>query len=291
MAETTDFISIYAHLLDGREGAELEFGAYSFMNEFFQNHIDEKKVRQMCERAEQAEIRKGNIVEVKQPEPSVFKPITTDSLEELQKYVDNMKFFIDPIAPTTARLFKCSGTVDGKSMFVRNLLYAACSGQYRFGPFDLNERSKVLYFDFENSRANIAKFLDRSRRSYGDAADDFMIWAPFHDQRDMNLMNETGIKNFEQWIKATKPTHVVIDTIRSAFPGLQENSAEQWGYINQLCLKLRNAGLVVWLLDHSKPSEGSASGREAGWHLLYSKLDKDYTGYWDQETAEVKAGI
>ena len=74
-----------------------------------------------------------------------------------------------------------------------------------------------------------------------------MIWAPFHDQRDMNLMNETGIKNFEQWIKATKPTHVVIDTIRSAFPGLQENSAEQWGYINQLCLKLRNelGGLVA----------------------------------------------
>ena len=280
----------------GERGAELEFGAYSFMNEFFQNHIDEKKVRQMCERAEQAEIRKGNIVEVKQPEPSVFKPITTDSLEELQKYVDNMKFFIDPIVPTTGTIVQVFGySGHGKSMFVRNLLYAACSGQYRFGPFDLNERSKVLYFDFENSRANIAKFLDRSRRSYGDAADDFMIWAPFHDQRDMNLMNETGIKNFEQWIKATKPTHVVIDTIRSAFPGLQENSAEQWGYINQLCLKLRNAGLVVWLLHHSnKPSEGSASGREAGSSNQLTVLEtqiKITQVYWDQETAEVKAGI
>ena len=121
----------------------------------------------MCERAEQAEIRKGNIVEVKQPEPSVFKPITTDSLDELQKYVDNMKFFIDPIVPTTGTIVQVFGySGHGKSMFVRNLLYAACSGQYRFGPFDLNERSKVLYFDFENSRANIASFsIDRVVRT------------------------------------------------------------------------------------------------------------------------------
>jgi hypothetical protein len=174
-------------------------------------------------------------------------------------------------------------------------LYAASSGQQRFGPFDINEKSRVLYFDFENSRSNVAKFLDRSKRSFGDAGNDFMIWAPFHDQRDMNLMNEAGIKNFEQWIKATKPTHVVIDTIRSAFPGLQENSAEQWGYINQLCLKLRNAGLCVWLLHHSnKPGESGTSGREAGSSNQLTVLEtqiKVTQVFWDQETADVKAGI
>lgn len=282
----------------GDRGEELVDGAYRFMDAFFQNPIEDSKVRQMCERAEENEIRKGNIVQqpAKVDAPRSFKPITTDSLAELQTYVDNMRFFIDPIAPTTGTIIQVFGySGHGKSMFVRNLLYAASSGQYRFGPFDLNERSKVLYFDFENSRANIAKFLDRSKRSFGDAGNNFMIWAPFHDDRDMNLMNEAGIKNFEQWIKATKPTHVVIDTIRSAFPGLQENSAEQWGYINQLCLKLRNAGLCVWLLHHSnKPSEGTASGREAGSSNQLTVLEtqiKVTQVYWDKETADVKAGI
>ena len=122
-----------------------------------------------------------------------------------------------------------------------------------------------------------------------------MIWAPFHDERDMNLLTDAGIKNFERWIKSTNPTHIVIDTIRSAFPGLQENSAEQWSYINQLCLKLRNAGLVVWLLHHSnKPSEGTASGREAGSSNQLTVLEtqmKVTQVFWDKETAEVKAGL
>ena len=287
----------------GERGAALYDGAYDFMDAFFQNSIEDAKVRQMCERAEEHEIRNGGVVKgVTQDaekeddiKPS-FKPITTRDLDELQAYVDRMEFYIDPIAPTSGTIIQVFGySGHGKSMFVRNLLYSASCGQQRFGPFDLNKKSRVLYFDFENSRANVAKFLDRSKRSFGDAGDDFMIWAPFHDDATMNLMEPTGIKNFESWIKSAKPTHVVIDTVRSAFPGLQENSAEQWGYINQLCLKLRNAGLVVWLLHHSnKPGESGQSGREAGSSNQLTVLEtqiKVTQVFWDKETAEVKAGI
>lgn len=288
----------------GERGDALVAGAYDFMDAFFLDAIDDGKVRQMCARAEAHEAKNGNVttlksVEVEAPKPhkeADFKPITTSDLDELQKYVDGMEFFIDPIAPTTGTIIQVFGySGHGKSMFVRNLLYSAATDTQRFGPFDLPKRSRVLYFDFENSRANIAKFLDRSKRSYGDAGDNFMIWAPFHDDRSMNLMEAQGIKNFEQWIKATKPTHVVIDTIRSAFPGLQENSAEQWGYINQLCLKLRNAGLVVWLLHHSnKPGESGTSGREAGSSNQLTVLEtqiKVTQVFWDKETADIKAGL
>ena len=287
----------------GERGDALVAGAYDFMDAFFLDAIDGGKVRQMCERAEAHEAKNGNVttlksVEVEAPRPhkeAGFKPITTSDLDELQKYVDGMEFFIDPIAPTTGTIIQVFGySGHGKSMFVRNLLYSAATDTQRFGPFDLPKRSRVLYFDFENSRANIA-FLDRSKRSYGDAGDNFMIWAPFHDDRSMNLMEAQGIKNFEQWIKATKPTHVVIDTIRSAFPGLQENSAEQWGYINQLCLKLRNAGLVVWLLHHSnKPGESGMSGREAGSSNQLTVLEtqiKVTQIFWEKETANIKAGL
>ena len=278
----------------GMEG--LASGALEFMEAFFQSNVEQGKVAQMCERALENEIRKGNLPMDLEPEeeekPRKYKPITTSDLDDLREYVAGMEFFIDPIVPTKGTILQVFGySGHGKSMFVRHLLYAAAAGQHRFGPFDLGKKSRVLYFDFENSRANIANFLDRSKRSFGDAGEDFMIWAPFHDDRSMNLMTEDGIANLQSWIKAVRPTHVVIDTIRSAFPGLQENSAEQWSHINQLCLKMRNAGL----LHHSnKPSEGTASGREAGSSNQLTVLEtqiKITQVFWDKETAEVKAGI
>ena len=283
----------------GEEG--LLDGASKFMEAFFQSEVDPSKVSQMCERALENELRKGNLPMDLEPaeeeeKPRKYKPITTADLDDLREYVAGMEFYIDPIVPTKGTILQVFGySGHGKSMFVRHLLYAAAAGQHRFGPFDIGQRSRVLYFDFENSRANIANFLDRSKRSFGDAGDNFMIWAPFNDEHSMNLMTEEGVRNFQSWIKAVRPTHVVIDTIRSAFPGLQENSAEQWSHINQLCLKMRNAGLAVWLLHHSnKPSEGTASGREAGSSNQLTVLEtqiKVTQVFWDKETAEVKAGL
>ena len=272
-------------------------GASAFMEAFFQSDVDTSKVSQMCERALENALRTGNLpMDLEEEKPRKYKPITTADLDDLREYVAGMEFYIDPIVPTKGTILQVFGySGHGKSMFVRHLLYAAAAGQHRFGPFDLGQKSRVLYFDFENSRANIANFLDRSKRSFGDAGDDFMIWAPFNDEHSMNLMTEEGVRNFQAWIKAVRPTHVVIDTIRSAFPGLQENSAEQWSHINQLCLKMRNAGLAVWLLHHSnKPSEGTASGREAGSSNQLTVLEtqiKITQVFWDKETAEVKAGL
>ncbi|MEO1990763.1 MAG: AAA family ATPase, partial [Pirellulales bacterium] len=57
---------------------------------------------------------------------------------------------------------------------------------------------------------------------------------------------------------------VVIDTVRSAYPALQENSAEEWAKVNKLAVKLRNAGLAVILIHHSNKPSDTGSGREAG---------------------------
>ena len=67
-----------------------------------------------------------------------------------------------------------------------------------------------------------------------------------------------------KWITFSDPDVVIIDTIRSAYPGLMENSADEWSRVNQLAVKLRNSGLAVIMIHHSnKPSEGGL-GREAG---------------------------
>ena len=76
---------------------------------------------------------------------------------------------------------------------------------------------------------------------------------------------------------------------------MAENSADDWSHINQLCLSLRNNGISVGLLHHSnKPSEGSASGREAGSTNQLTVLEtqlKITQVFQDQDTANVRAGL
>jgi hypothetical protein len=88
---------------------------------------------------------------------------------------------------------------------------------------------------------------------------------------------------------------VVIDTIRSAYPGLQENNAEDWARINQLALKLRNAGFGVVMVHHSnKPQDGGSLGREAGSTNQLTVLETQIRVtqvFEDKDTAEQNAAL
>jgi hypothetical protein len=263
---------------------------------FYEPHkVDRKEFQSVIDHAYAKEDKKPKIEEPK-PEPSNFKPITTFDADRLAEEASKIKYFVDPIIPDTGTIIQVHGySGHGKSMFIRHLLYAASAGAPSFGPFDIHKKPRVLYLDFENSKQNISKFLTRSRRSFGDAEGRFMIWTPFIDDKMMNLKEDAGINNLQSWINFNKPEIVVIDTIRTAWSGLQENSAEEWGNINKLALTLRNAGMTVILVHHSnKPADGGRSGREAGSSNQLTVLEtqiKVTQVYADKETADVKAGI
>ena len=91
-----------------------------------------------------------------------------------------------------------------------------------------------------------------------------------------------------------KPDVVVIDTIRTAYPGLLENSADEWAKVNQLAVRLQNAGYAVILVHHSnKPSENGV-GREAGSTNQLTVLETQIRVtqvYQDEETARQNAAI
>ena len=79
----------------------------------------------------------------------------------------------------------------------------------------------------------------------------------------MDLNQREGLAELKEWIDFCNPDVVVVDTIRSAYPGLSENSADEWAKINKLAVKLRNSGMSVIMLHHSnKPSENGIGRKQ-----------------------------
>ena len=196
-------------------------------------------------------------------------PITTADIERLEAQIGTREYCIDPWLPLDGTVIQVHGySGHGKSMFIRNALYHVAAGAKEFGPWEIGAQARVLYLDLENSRSNITNFLDRSKRSVGDAGDNFMVYAPFDNEEQMNLKSDNGMLLLTEWIKTTDPDIVCVDTVRSAWVGLEENSASEWGRINQMALDLRNAGITVILVHHSnKPSESKSLD-----HLLVHQI-------------------
>ena len=282
---------------------ELFREAIEFQSEFFEESFPEREIWDSVDRLiEQDKIShperyatKNELPDSQQLDASQFKPITTKDINRLKQEIGSQEYFIEPFLPTSGTIMQVFGySGHGKSMFIRHALYMASSLQKRCGPFDIPKTPRILYFDFENSRTNVYRFLDRSARSFGDAADRFNIWAPFDNKDQLNLKTDKGRATFFQWVVANKADVVVIDTIRSAFPGINENSAEDWSVVNELALKLRNNGISCVLVHHSnKPSE-TGLGREAGSTNQLTVLETQLRVtqvYRDQEQAKQNAGI
>lgn len=129
---------------------------------------------------------------------------------------------------------------------------------------------------------------------HGDTQDRLNIWTPFIEGREIDLQTREGLLDLQEWIKFAGPDVVVIDTIRSAYPGMAENSADEWAKVNKLAVTLRNSGLAVILIHHSnKPSE-SGVGREAGSTNQLTVLETQIRVaqvFKDEETAKQNAGL
>ena len=277
--------------------------ALEFQTEFFEEPFPDQETWASVDRLIEQDKRahperyetKAELPKSDEVDAQSFKPITTSDLDRLKSEIGSQEFYIEPFLPTSGTIMQVFGySGHGKSMFIRHALYMAASRNNRCGPFDIPHTPRVLYFDFENSRTNVYKFLDRSARSFGDAKENFSIWAPFDNDDQINLSEEKGKRLFFQWVVANKADIVVIDTIRSAFPGINENSAEDWSKVNELALKLRNNGITCIFVHHSnKPGEHSL-GREAGSTNQLTVLETQLRVtqvYRDQDQAQQNAGI
>jgi len=183
----------------------------------------------------------------------------------------------------------------GKSMFLQHALHHAAKNLH-CGPFErTGEKPKILYLDFENGKQTIGKRIDQLYKSFGSTEDNILYWTPWLNDEQLNLRDPAGIAQLLTMLQIVQPDILVIDTLRSAFPGLKENSAEEWSAINQLSLKIRNCGCTIVLVHHSnKPDKEGGMGREAGSSNQLTTLEVQLRVtqvFEDAELAKTRGGI
>lgn len=292
-------------ILNGYFGSELRVRGLAFMNEFFFESLDEREFEATVCSMEQSEKRNhperfdedGNFIG--QPVIEEFKDrprklIQMKDADQLMEESAGKTYLIEPWLPTNTIVQVYGYSGHGKSMFVQHCISALCSGRKYFGCFELGKPARALYLDFEMGMSTIARRLIEMRQMHGDTQDRLNIWTPFVDKKEIDLKKREGLEELQAWITFSDPDVIIIDTIRSAYPGLMENSADEWSRVNQLAVKLRNSGLAVIMIHHSnKPSEGGL-GREAGSTNQLTVLEtqiKVTQVYKDEDTAKQNAAI
>jgi hypothetical protein len=208
-----------------------------------------------------------------QPAPApesagVLRPVYPSDVEIIEAALRSRCFLIDPWMTRGSITMVYGWTGGGKSLFLQNVLWHAALGRSFANIYEITRPWKVLYFDFENGAATIASRVKTLTEAYGDPGQNFAIWAPSliapENGGDINLNTDEGKQRLAAWIAAVQPDIVVIDTIRTAFMGLEENDAAAWAPVNRLLLDLRNAGISVVVVHHANKPNEHGLGREAG---------------------------
>jgi len=296
-------------IMQGNFGPELRVKVRYFMDHFFMNHLPDIEFETTVASVEQMEKRnhperfneKGEYIfkrlktHVTETGALRTRKLLTDAdAEDLINAGKNQEYLIEPwLTPQTiVQVHGYSGS--GKTMYVQHALYAMASGARHFGPYQINHTGRVLYLDWELSRGDEGMRLKDLRDQFGSAGDRFSVWTPWLEDRDMNLRTAEGIAELQSWVQYYRPDVVVIDTIRSGWSGLSENSAEDWAQVNRLAIKLRNAGMSVIMLHHSNKPGEDGLGREAGSTNQLTVLETQIRiaqVYREEDVAKAKAGI
>lgn len=295
-------------VVSGLWGDQLRIRVQEFMDEFFEEPLPSREFEATCRAIEEAERRNhpdrfdehGNYMSPRlqrrlEREKEVSSPslIQMKDVDRLLDEAGEVDYLIEPWLPkpSIVQVYGYSGS--GKSLFVQHCVSALTCGAVCIGPFEVMRKARVLYLDYENGKGTIARRLKNMRELYGDAEDRLNIWAPFEGWPEMNLRTREGLEILKRLISMAKPDVVVIDTIRTAFPGLEENSAQEWSRINSLAIRLRNFGISVIMLHHSnKPTDGP--GREAGSSNQLTPLETQIRVaqvYENEEEAKRKGGL
>ncbi len=296
-------------------GPELEAAGQEFMADYFEtplidgrfetslNTIKEKERTNHPERFNENGVYQHHLNKKGAPKLNTIKVPPIISGQETKfmtarntvQYAGNKpEFWQSPWLPKNAIIQVYGYSGHGKSLFLQHALHHLATGLH-FGPFDhCGKKPKILYLDFENGKATLGRRNEAMLNSFGDTKDNLLYWTPWKNNEQVNLRDNEGIITLLKFLNQVQPDIVVIDTLRSAYPGLKENSAEDWSGINQLAIKIRNAGCSVILVHHSNKPDKEGLGREAGSSNQLTVLETQVRVtqvYNDADMAKNRGGI
>jgi hypothetical protein len=237
------------------------------------------------------------------PAPSSPTPVrrrlfTMADVPAYKAAMKEQRFYLDPIiAPgTITQIVGFNG--HAKSQNTLAALFAQAAGQKAFGPYLIERPTRTLYLDYENPGSTLVARMEDFGRMFGSPSDRLQIWSPAIEEsdelRDMNLRTSQGIKTLETLINLTEPEIVAIDTVRSAWPGMEENRPEHWADVNAVAKQLRNHGCAVVILHHRNKPGDDGLGREAGSTAQLTDVDTQVyvtSVYQKPEDAKRHAGL
>lgn len=312
----------------GLWGDELEASGREFMSRFFIDPLPERAFKATLRSMMQAERRNHpenfdaagayqptrildaslagafNPPNLSQPPAPVAPPsspwVFMRDADELEMEAMARGDLIGPFIPAGGSIIQIYGySGHGKSTFIQHLLAGACAarpGQRWWGPFEIKRVPKVLYFNFEEGKRTIGRRLREMRGLYGDTGENLAMWfAARTPDLPASLRDNRMLAAVSDWIRQRRPDIVVVDTVRSAWSGLEETKAEAWAPINEFAMKLRNAGIAVILLHHgNKPSETHSVGVEAGSTAQLNNIETQLRivrVYANEQDAKLNAGL
>ena len=227
-----------------------------------------------------------------------LKPILGADIDRLIDTIGDTEYWADPIIPAATITQVVGYNGHGKSFFLQALLTSMAAGNEQFGPYE-TKPAKILYLDYDNPARTILYRFKNFVRMFGETTDKFAMWSPSlinpADGGEMMLNTEAGFSLLGEWLDATKPDIVVIDTVRNAFGGLEEASASEWFKVNHVAKSIRNKyGASVVMVHHrNKPGENGL-GREAGSTAQLTDIDTQVMVtqvFQKKNDAKAKAGL
>lgn len=255
--------------------AEAEARAYELADKHLEGFEQEEAERTWQSIVEMEQRQNPDRFETSTPKlSSRFRAITAANLDDYAAALP------DPPRPIIEHLFQRGAATlvngysgSGKSNFVLGALMAACDPDHLnefVGPLFVQETPKVLYLDPENSEYTIIDRM-RSMRGMSNSGDNLHVLPArlFNDgdweDTAFDFANRAeAMDELVTMVKQGRYTTVVIDTVRSHFPGMEESRAEAWTGYNKLIMRLKRLGCSVVLLHHTNKARDDGFQIESG---------------------------
>jgi len=203
---------------------------------------------------------------------NAIRLIKPSNLAQLRRMSGGRQYLIDPFVPPGSIIQVVGFNGHGKSLWLLYMLWAASRGE-SFGSAHVDAPVKALYLDFEGSSATLSGRIDVCEEMIGEMSDNLTIWNANVADDSMCLNQGGEMVKLASLIEEVKPQIVVLDTVRQAWLGLEENSPHSWVKVNDAAMAIRNAGMTAILVHHRNKPNMQGHGREAGSTMQLKDLD------------------
>lgn len=151
----------------------------------------------------------------------------------------------------------------GKSLISPHIGYAVANGSLAFGM--RTRPGKVFYVAAEDPHGMRGR-ISALKLRHGDAPDFILV----EGVSDLLAKESPDLKALYAAVAEHRPALLFIDTLAMAFPGLEENSADEMGRVVAIARKLASHGTAVVLIHHDTKAQGPTP---RGHSLLNGALD------------------